>query len=166
MPRELPPIEAFSEVNLSVCRELFAEVCRNTEGCGEGGLAFHVSPDVGYGGTDDDAEFCNTNHPDTAYELIVFERPVEIFGGRHDGAKVCDGLIIRLEPIIALLTPDPDKGRIEVTACSGHPGEPAHTSIGGIYRGRYFMLDIFAAPPNTTWEYRAYGVSGEQDDAD
>lgn len=83
---------------------------------------------------------------DGTWDLLVYPRPLELVGGRHDGDVVAPGFTLDLESVRAAFT------RVDEMSWQAHPlgehDEGPYLSIEGEYAGRQVWLRVLAFAPD------------------
>jgi hypothetical protein len=83
---------------------------------------------------------------DGAWEVLVYQLPVELVGGRHDGEVVSPGFSLDLEAVRSAFT------RVDDMTWQAHPlgegDEGPCVSVEGEYAGRPVWLRVLAFAPD------------------
>jgi hypothetical protein len=83
---------------------------------------------------------------DGAWEVLVYQLPVELVGGRHDGEVVSPGFSVDLEAVRSAFT------RVDAVNWQAHPtggqDEGPCVSVEGEYAGREVWLRVLAFAPD------------------
>src|SRR4051794_20126959 len=81
-----------------------------------------------------------------AWEVLVYELPVEMVGGRHDGEVVSPGFSLDLEAVRSAFT------RVDAVSWQAHPmgegDEGPSVSVEGEYAGHEVWLRVLAFAPD------------------